>query len=405
MHLSFAEHVPRYDSSKMTDEKLARVVRWNRSGVPEDPATLLREIAEECCAIFDVRRVLITFEEADEPWLHIAYRHATDFQWRQEPPNLYDPITAADVRGSFFVDERRIVVLGEKAAAQLGENPIHPQLRADFAIQRVLSFPLEGETVRGRVFLLDADAAKIASFEPLMRFSASVISNRLDRAIELREVRQQARIEERTRVARDLHDGVLQSLTGIVLQIEAAHSFLTSEPEETKRRLTDIEATLMTEQRELRSYLEQLRPRTRAADAAFVLQDQLDAFGRRFESQWGARLQMVIGEIDAAVLRALGWETYRLITEAASNAAKHGDARNIHVEIGSVEDRLRLRIVDDGSGFPFRGRYNLTMLQEAKIGPASLAERVGALNGELVVDSTDSGATLDIEIPLGFRGE
>jgi signal transduction histidine kinase len=389
----------------MVPEKLARITRWNRSGVPEDPATLLREIAEECCAVFDAARVLITFEEADEPWTHIAYRHGTTFEWRQEPPNRYSPITLADARGSFFAGSMRTILFSDGEQTVRNTNPVSPQLRADFAIADTLSFPVEGETIRGRVFLLDIDDTQLAEIEPLVRFAASVVSSRIDRSTELREARQETRSEERVRVARDLHDGLLQSLTGIVLQIEAAHQLIGSNPDEAKRRLTDIEATLMTEQRELRSYLELLRPRTRPADVSFVLHDQLDAFARRFEAQWGAQLHISNGTIDPAVLHALGWETYRLITEAVSNAAKHGDARRIEVEIGSTGDRLQIRVADDGTGFPFRGRYNLAMLREAKIGPASLAERVGALNGELVVNSTDSGATLEIEVPLGFRSE
>ena len=57
-------------------------------------------------------------------------------------------------------------------------------------------------------------------------------------------------------------------------------------------------------------------------------------------------------------------------------------------------------IADDGSGFPFRGRYDLTELEARGIGPASLKERVASLAGNLVLTSSLSGSTVEIELPL-----
>ncbi|HEY5610150.1 MAG TPA: hypothetical protein VIL97_03000, partial [Thermoanaerobaculia bacterium] len=59
----------------------------------------------------------------------------------------------------------------------------------------------------------------------------------------------------------------------------------------------------------------------------------------------------------------------------------------------------------DGSGFPFRGRYDLATLAEKQVGPKTLVERIASLNGEIHVESNDSGARVEMEIPLGWMGE
>jgi signal transduction histidine kinase len=65
---------------------------------------------------------------------------------------------------------------------------------------------------------------------------------------------------------------------------------------------------------------------------------------------------------------------------------------------------MRIEVVDDGNGFPFHGRMTLNAIRESGIGPAMLAERVAALNGELSVESSGAGAKLEIFVPLGFVG-
>ena len=65
---------------------------------------------------------------------------------------------------------------------------------------------------------------------------------------------------------------------------------------------------------------------------------------------------------------------------------------------------MLIEVMDDGSGFPFHGRMTLAAIRESGIGPAMLAERVAALNGELAVESSGSGAKLEISVPLGFTG-
>ena len=225
----------------------------------------------------------------------------------------------------------------------------------------------------------------------------------MDYVVSIRSASAAAVQEERVRVARDLHDGLLQSFTGVVLQLETIHSLVDKQPAEARRMITDIEGLIMADQRELRSYVEQLRPRRRI-DVPFDFQSRMDDLRSRFEKQWGIGVAFEIESIDPLVAKSLGQETFRIIQEAVTNSAKHGGASQVRIRLSSGDNKMHIEVVDDGSGFPFHGRLTLEAIRESGVGPAMLAERVAALNGELAVESSGAGARVEISVPLGFAG-
>jgi len=103
-----------------------------------------------------------------------------------------------------------------------------------------------------------------------------------------------------------------------------------------------------------------------------------------------------------------------MIREALVNAARHGEAASVRVEIGRPEaGRLTLAVADDGRGFPYHGVFSHAELISGKMGPRNLLERVAALGGTLSLSSTPAGSRLDISLPcpqgdpegLGERGD
>ena len=90
--------------------------------------------------------------------------------------------------------------------------------------------------------------------------------------------------------------------------------------------------------------------------------------------------------------------------DAVTTAAKHGSASHITVGLSTHDNRIWILVVDDGHGFPFHGKLSLAEVRESGVGPSMLAERVAALNGDLALESTGSGARVQISIPLGFSG-
>lgn len=366
------------------EEVLRRLKDWPR-GLNVDQRKMVRQAMQACLSIFDAPRVLLAWEEREEPWLIVASLSDAGFTWTEEQPDRYDPLVDAS--------HTDIAFAGDAVA-------IHGDFRATYGLHDVVSAPIRGEAVDGRVFIAEPRERSLIAAEMV----ALLIERTLDYAAVLRSSSREAVREERIRVARDLHDGLLQSFTGVVLQLETIHSMVETQPEEARRMITDIEGVLMADQRELRAYVEQLRPRRRV-DVPFDFQARMAELRSRFETQWGVGVAFEMQrEIDPLVAKSLGPETFRLIQEAVTNSAKHGSAQHVQVRVTSDDSRMVIEVIDDGSGFPFHGRMTLAAIRESGIGPAMLAERVAALNGELAVESSGSGAKLQISVPLGFAG-
>jgi signal transduction histidine kinase len=278
-------------------------------------------------------------------------------------------------------------------------NPVHPALREDFRIELGFAVRLDGETT-GRLLILDIEPRKQHFLTaPIV---ASIIESRFAR-LTFQESREQDEVAVRIRsITRDLHDGLLQSFTGIVLQLENLLPLLESDPDEARRRVTDIEGILMNEQRELRSYLESLSEKKRTGDTDFDMTGRLRDLATRYHDQWGVEVEYRRNVLDPVVRKALGWETYRIITESITNATKHGHAKHVKVALSTDEDCLVIAVQDDGDGFPFRGRLTSDEMIAQGVAPTSLTERVRSLNGEVSIESTDEGSLVEISIPIGW---
>jgi two-component system NarL family sensor kinase len=168
--------------------------------------------------------------------------------------------------------------------------------------------------------------------------------------------------------------------------------------------LTEAQGIIMSDQRELRAFVEELRPRRRRVESVFDFSARLDDLRARFRQQWGIEVAIDAAGVDATISSHLGQETFRLIHESVMNSAKHSGATRVDVRLRTADSRIRIEVTDNGGGFPFHGRLTLESIREKGIGPAALAERVASLNGDLAIESTDQGARLEISVPLGWSG-
>lgn len=382
------------------EEIWRRLRQWPR-GLSVDKRAQVKQTLEACRTIFNAPRVVLAWEEHEEPWLVVASRSDDSFEWTEEEPERYAPLVdpaLTDV--SFYATSSSFCIIDGDAPPVA--TPINQQFRKNYDMQDVLSAPLKGESIEGRLFIIGP--RDVPEHMLLVTDLVGLLVERsMDFAVSIRTSAHEAVQEERQRVARDLHDGLLQSFTGIVLQLETIHSLVDTEPAEARRRITDIEGVIMTDQRELRAYVEQLRPRRRV-DVPFDFHGRIEELRRRFESQWGIRVALELANINPLVAKSLGSETFRLIQEAVTNSAKHGAASHVRVKVSTGDSRIRIEVADDGTGFPFHGCKDLEEIRESGIGPSMLAERVAALNGDLAVESSGTGATVRISVPLGFAG-
>jgi two-component system sensor histidine kinase UhpB len=197
----------------------------------------------------------------------------------------------------------------------------------------------------------------------------------------------QAQEEERARVARDLHDEVNQSLTGLLLRLEAARE---AAPPELEAELADTKALANQAMQELLSLARQLRPTA------------LDDLGLTAAIA-GQVEQLARGEIEAEFatdgdFSDLDGDTqlvvYRVAQEALSNATRHSEAANITVWLRrGEEDDVELNVSDDGRGFAFDE-------SEGGLGIAGMRERALLVGAKLTIESRpDHGTTVRLFVP------
>jgi two-component system sensor histidine kinase UhpB len=196
-----------------------------------------------------------------------------------------------------------------------------------------------------------------------------------------------AQEEERARVARDLHDEVNQSLTGLLLRLEAARE---SAPPELEDELAETKALANQAMGELLSLARQLRPTA------------LDDLGLAAAIE-GQVEQLRRGEIDARFdvqgdFSDLGEDAqlvvYRVAQEALSNAARHSGAARVEVRLRRAEaGGVLLEVNDDGRGFAFDE-------SERGLGIGGMRERALLIGAELTIESRpDSGTTVRLDVP------
>jgi signal transduction histidine kinase len=387
------------------DGEVAGLAARPRGG-PLRSETRLGDLLGRAAAILAAPRMLLVWEEPDEPWLELALWTPRGLETWREAPGAYEPLVAAPLAGHGFVcaDVSAAEPAVERAAAGglagWRGAPLHPGLCARLGLGSVVAAALDGDGVSGLLLALDKprpDADDLALAEAVARQAEADLGH----LYFVRRLREAAASEERVRLARDLHDGVMQSLGGAALRLETARRLVTEDPRAAEELMVEIEDLLIAEQQDLRGFVRDPAPGWREPqDGDGPLAARLDDLCRRIERNWGLAVELTVDLPEAGLPAALAHEVDRILREALVNAAKHGRAAGVKVEVVAESDWVRITVADDGHGFPFRGDYDFEALRELKLGPVTLKQRVAAAGGSLRIRSGPSGARLDVRLPL-----
>ncbi len=210
--------------------------------------------------------------------------------------------------------------------------------------------------------------------------------------------------ELRLRTAMELHDGVLQTLTAAGLQIAAARKLQGTDPDKVDGILASLAGVLEAEQRALRLYVDEVKEGLSAGpDDPRTLKDRIEALLARVGVMWNVDAQArVRGSL--AVGQEATRRVLRIVQEAAVNAARHGEAKRITIELAVKDGTLVITVKDDGTGFPFLGEFTDEMLRRRRLGPLSLKHRVAEAGGTIHIVSARNGARVTIRLPLDGEG-
>jgi two-component system sensor histidine kinase UhpB len=198
-----------------------------------------------------------------------------------------------------------------------------------------------------------------------------------------------AQEEERARVARDLHDEVNQSLTAILLRLEATNQ---SAPPGVAEELAEVKRLVNQAMGELLTLARQLRP---SALDDHGLTSAIVSQVRRFSAQTGIRADVRTDGEPEGLESDQEIAAYRFAQEALSNIAQHADATHVEVDLSANGHKLELSVRDDGRGFD-----PAVESDHGGIGLAGMAERARLVVARLEVDSRPGGGTsLTLQVP------
>ena len=213
-----------------------------------------------------------------------------------------------------------------------------------------------------------------------------------------RSLRSRAIESERSRISRDLHDGILQTLLSLIIQLDVLRTRLPKDPEKAVQEVAALQKIVQQESQELRRMVTDLRPvRVESAD----MRELMLGFAERFRSEYGLVVDLFIEERNRPLPDRICRELFQIYRESLHNVKKHANASHVVVKLTQDESNVFLVVDDNGRGFSFSGRYTSEELDRLRLGPISIKERTRGVGGTLTVESNPGhGARLTIDIPL-----
>jgi signal transduction histidine kinase len=254
-----------------------------------------------------------------------------------------------------------------------------------------------GETVR--LLNLLATIAGLA-LENAHLYQEASARARLRRQLLAREIAVQE--EERRRIARELHDEAGQSLTGLIMSLDALEQALPANTQERghlRRYLTEARDIAAGTLQEIRRAIFDLRP-TLLDDLGLAA--AVDWYAKTSLSKAGIQPIVRASGLDSRLPQPVEVALYRLVQEAVTNVIKHSFARQCTVSLRSTDGVVYTAVEDDGRGFD---PDKINRSGEERLGIAGMQERVRLLGGQFAIDSRPGGGTrVQIRIPLTTGG-
>jgi signal transduction histidine kinase len=376
--------------------------------VDQGLAECLRLLLDELAHAFQTEEALLAYRDADLERIFLWHLKAGVTE-RLSPQNI--PLTRAD---GFLLDDIDATIcwnslVGEgsgfgwdrRNGRKLKTLPRLPSsTQQEFQLRSLMSvaFDQEGQPV-GRIFLTNGrqpfSKEDLGWFERIARH----VSPSLENVFLLRHLRARAIEGERSRISRDLHDGILQTLLSIEIQLDVLRRKVSLTPDQAVASLSNLQQTVKNESGELRRMVTDLRPlRVQSAD----LVDLMRGFAERYRNESPLALDLLIDSVELHAPDRVCRELFQIYREALNNIKKHAKASHVVVKLSQDDSRLVLVVDDNGEGFSFAGRFTGDELDRLRLGPISIKERTRTVGGILTVESNPGhGARLTIEIPLG----
>ncbi len=341
-----------------------------------DVDELLDEISHLIKGTFGYYLVTIGLVEGDQ----LVFRAGLKSQWDQ--PNFIPPAIELDGQGitAWVASHGEPLIVND-----IESDTRFKYLETTSETRSELAVPLK--TKSGVIGVLNVESDRLDAFDESDMILLQTLAQQAAIAIENAELYEQARelavIEERNRLARDLHDSVSQTLFSSSLIAEVLPRLWQRDPGEGTKRLEELRLLSRGALAEMRTLLLELRPAAlMEADIRDLLQQLAESAQAR--GQVPVRLKV---DGDAEMPEAVKIAVYHISQEALNNIIKHAGAQEIELELLLNADRVELSVTDDGTGFIPSQR------SPEQLGLTIMQERADSVGGTLDLTSQPSQGT------------
>jgi len=368
----------------------------------------IERIFNELMAMYGASRVMVASQEIHSKRVFVGElvkskgRAPAEFHWLEsglkDARNYLDEFPGEVCYAAIDGEARKTLALDPNGnEVQVADLAPFLQIRSTQPFQSLVTVAFVfGSDWRGRVFLLDPSWRGEKQEE--LRFLLDLI-HQVGPAVYnvylLHRLRRRAGAAERARFARELHDGAVQSLIAVEMQVDVLRR-QSEAGRPVEGELGRIQALLREEVLKLRELMQQMKAIDVDAQRLLgVLNDTVERFQR--ETGISARFVTDLSEVDMP--QRVCREILRIVQEGLVNVRKHSGARHALVRLASSVEKWSLTVEDDGKGFPFSGRYTQDRMEDGK-GPMIIKERVRLIAGELTVESNPGqGTRLEVSVP------
>jgi signal transduction histidine kinase len=369
----------------------------------------LQQISQEIVSMYSASRLLIASQEIHSHRSFLGELRnvggtSSEFVWLesgQRDANSYLEDFPGEVCYAKSEGDRWSLVVLDREGNQVPSPPTEPFIRLNqiqpFRSLIAVSFVFGGEW-RGRVFVFEPSwrgetQEELRFVLDLLRQVGPAVYN----VYLLHRLRRRAGAAERARFARELHDGAVQSLIAVEMQVDVLRRQAETTPAVVGGELGRIQGLLREEVLKLRELMQQMK--SIDVDARRFLSVVSDSV-ERFERETGISARFVTDIEKLEMPDKVCRELLRIVQEGLVNVRKHSKARHALVRLSSGPSQWSLTLEDDGKGFPFSGRLTQDELDQIGKGPMIIKERVRLIAGALTVESNPgTGTRLEIKVP------
>jgi signal transduction histidine kinase len=369
----------------------------------------LQQICKEIVSMYAASRLLVASQEIHSHRSFLGELRngdgaSSDFVWLDSGPreakSYLEDFPGEVCYATNDGDHWTVMALdreGNQVPAPPTELLVRLKERQAFRSMVAVSFVFGGEW-QGRVFVFDPSwrgdtQEELRFLLDLLRQVGPAVYN----VYLLHRLRRRAGAAERARFARELHDGAVQSLIAVEMQVDVLRRQAETSPAVVGGELGRIQGLLREEVLKLRELMQQMKAID--VDARRFLSVMTDTV-ERFERETGISVRFVTDIEKLEMPNKVCRELLRIVQEGLVNVRKHSKARHALVRLSSSPVQWSLTLEDDGKGFPFSGRLTQDELDQMGKGPMIIKERVRLIEGALTVESNPGlGTRLEIKVP------